>query len=114
MMEVELETEVEEWVDSLTDAKYANLLVQIDRLERMGATIREPWSKSLGDGLYELRFDIDRVAWRIAYFFAPNRRAVLLTIFRKQRNNERHEVQRARQAMRRCIAEHEHGERNEP
>ena len=113
MMEVELETEVEEWIDSLTDANYATLLVQIDRLERMGAAIREPWSKSLGDGLYELRFDIDREAWRIAYF-APNRRAVLLTIFRKQRNNERHEVQRARQAMRRCIADHEHGERNEP
>ncbi len=113
MMEVELEPEVEEWIDSLTNANYANLRVQINRLERMGATIREPWSKSLGDGLYELRFDIDRVAWRIPYYFAPNRRVVLLTVFRKQRNNERHEVQRARQAMRRCIADHQHSERNE-
>jgi phage-related protein len=86
----------------------------VDRLERMGATIREPWSKSLGDGLYELRFSIDRVAWRIPYFYAPNRRAVLLTVFRKQRNNERQEVTRARQSMRRCITDHQHGERNEP
>jgi hypothetical protein len=30
---------------------------------------------------------------------------VLLTVFRKQRQNERHEVQRARQAMSRCLRE---------
>lgn len=71
-MDVELEPEVEEWIDALTATNYATLLVQVDRLERMGATIREPWSKSLGDGLYELRFDIDRVAWRIPYLFAPH------------------------------------------
>lgn len=112
-MDVELEPEVEEWIDALSNTHYATLLVQIDRLERMGATIREPWSKSLGDGLYELRFEIDRVAWRIPYFYAPNRRLVLLTVFRKQRNNERQEVIRARHTMRRCITEHEHGKRNE-
>ena len=36
MMEVELEPEVEEWIDSLTNANYANLRVQINRLERIG------------------------------------------------------------------------------
>jgi hypothetical protein len=55
-----------------------------------------------------LRFDLDTVAWRVTYFFSPNRKAVLLTVFRKQRNNERQEVRRAQDAMHRCIAEHEH------
>jgi len=107
-LEVEVEPEVEDWIDSQSAVNYATLLVQVDRLERMGSTIREPWSKALGDGLYELRFEMDKVAWRISYYYAPSQRAVLLTVFRKQRNNERREVQRARAAMRRCVAEHEH------
>ena len=44
-----------------------------------------PLSKSLGEGLFELRFYLDRVAQRITYFFAGERRIVLLTEFRKQR-----------------------------
>ncbi len=64
-----------------------------------------PHSRSLGAGLFELRFDLDRVACRVTYFFTEPRRIVLLTVFRKQRQNERHEVQRARDAMARCIAE---------
>ena len=67
--------------------------------------LRVPASRSLGDGLFELRFDLTHVAWRITYFFASDRRIVLLTVFRKQRQNERHEVQRARLAMDRCITE---------
>lgn len=61
-----------------------------------------PASRSLGDALFELRFDLTRVAWRITYLFAHDRRIVLPTVFRKQRQNERHEVQRARQAMNRA------------
>lgn len=64
-----------------------------------------PASRPLGDGLFELRFDVSRVAQRITYYFADNRRIVLLTVFRKQRQNERTEVQRARWAMNRCITE---------
>lgn len=56
-----------------------------------------------GDGLFELRFEMNRVAWRIPFFFAPNRRIVLLTVFRKQRMNESHEIERARRAMLTCI-----------
>jgi hypothetical protein len=37
------------------------------------------------------------------YFLASNRCVVLLTVFRKQRQNERNEVHRARLAMSRCI-----------
>jgi hypothetical protein len=45
------------------------------------------------------------VAQRITYFFATGDRIVLLTVFRKQRMNERNEVARARRAMQRCIDE---------
>ncbi len=71
-----------------------------------------PASRALGDGLFELRFDLVRTAWRITYYFAADQRIVLLTVFRKQRQNERHEVQRARQAMDRCIREGHTAEEN--
>jgi phage-related protein len=64
-----------------------------------------PASKALGDGLYELRFDMSNAAWRIPFFFEADRRIVLLTVFHKQRMNERQEVTRARAATARCIAE---------
>jgi hypothetical protein len=64
-----------------------------------------PYSRALGDGLFELRFDLERVAQRISFFFPGGHRIVLLTVFRKQRGSERHEVARARAAMERCVRE---------
>lgn len=64
-----------------------------------------PFAIARHDGLFELRFDLNRQAFRITYYFATGRRIVLLTVFRKQRMNERHEVNRARDAMARCIRE---------
>jgi hypothetical protein len=52
---------------------------------------------------FELRFDVDRTAMRFTYFFPGDRRVVLLTVFRKQRQNERAEVERARRAMATCV-----------
>lgn len=105
MWSVELEPEVEQWIDALKPAEFATVLVHVERLAEAGNQLRMPASRALGDGLFELRFDILRVAWRITYYFAERRRIVLLTVFRKQRQNERREVQRARQAMGRCIDE---------
>ncbi|MGE0881150.1 MAG: helix-turn-helix domain-containing protein [Acidimicrobiia bacterium] len=61
--------------------------------------------RSLGGALFELRFDLARSSLRISYFFASDRRIVLLAVFRRQRQNEKHDVQRARRAMQRCINE---------
>ena len=105
MWSVELEPEVEQWIDKRTNKEFATVLPHIERLGDRGSQLRMPASRSLGGGLLELRFDLQRVAWRITYYFAADRRIVLLTVFRKQRQNERAEVQRARRAMERCIAE---------
>ena len=64
-----------------------------------------PASRSLGEGLFEPRIDVGRTQRRITYYVADGRRIVLLTAFRKQRQTERTEIRRARQAIRRCIAE---------
>ncbi|MQB02176.1 MAG: type II toxin-antitoxin system RelE/ParE family toxin [Actinobacteria bacterium] len=70
-------------------------------LEERGPALRMPRSRPLGGGLFELRFDLRDEARRITYVFQPGRVAVLLTTFRKQRDNERREVDRARQTQRR-------------
>jgi hypothetical protein len=57
--------------------------------------------------LRELRFYLGARghAVRVSYFIAAGRRIVLLTVFRKQRRQERGEIERAYRAMERCIEE---------
>ena len=78
-----MEPEVEEWLDSLPPVLFAVVASRVDYLADVGASIRMPRSRSLGDGLFELRFDLGRLAQRITFFFPGERRIVLLTVFRK-------------------------------
>jgi hypothetical protein len=100
---VELEPEVQGWLDGLNPAEFATVAFHVDRLAERRSTLRMPYSRSLGEGLFELRFDLGRLAQRITFFFGGDQRIILLTVFRKQRSNERTEVARARTAMGRCI-----------
>jgi hypothetical protein len=109
--EVESEPEVSEWLEDLSDADFVQSTAIIDRLSEQGNKMRMPFSRSLGDGLFELRYSCGGVNRRITYWFGPKRVIVLLTTFRKQRNNERREVERARVAMKVCIDRHMSGER---
>ncbi|MCW5952579.1 MAG: type II toxin-antitoxin system RelE/ParE family toxin [Propionibacteriaceae bacterium] len=52
----------------------------------IGSTARTPFSRSLGDGLFELRFALGPTARRITYRFTKDGRIILLTTFRKQRD----------------------------
>ena len=100
--EVELHDEVVAWMDSLEDVEWDRTVVVIDRLVALGPVARMPLSRSLGDGLFELRFTLGPSARRITYRFTKDGRIVLLTTFRKQRSNERTEIARARKAAAEC------------
>ena len=86
-------------------AEFAVVLAHVERLAERGNALRMPASRSLGDRLFELRFDIVVSRGGSRTSSRTDRRIVLLTVFRKQRQNERHEVQRARVAMERCLRE---------
>lgn len=73
----------------------------LDLLVEQGTSLRMPHSRKLDDRLWELRFRCERVNQRITYTVEPERRVITLTTFRKQRSNERKEVQRARNVLRR-------------
>ena len=66
----------------------------------------EPYTKQLDGKLRELRFYLGSRQTRVTYWIAPGRVIVLLTVFAKMRQNERHEVVRARRALARCMDEH--------
>jgi hypothetical protein len=100
--EVELHDEVVEWMDSLEAAEWERTVVVIDRLAELGSSARMPLSRSLGDRLFELRFTLGPTARRVTYRFTTDGRIILLTTFRKQRNNERTEIARARKAAQEC------------
>lgn len=76
--------------------------IALASLASLGSSARMPLSRSLGEGLFELRFALGPTARRITYRFTKDGRIVLLTTFRKQRNNERTEISRARKAAEEC------------
>lgn len=99
---VELHDEVAEWMESLEDEEWDRVVVIVDRLAEFGPAARMPLSRSLGDGLFELRFALGPTARRITYRFTQDGSVVLLTTFRKKRQNERVEIARARKVSAEC------------
>lgn len=87
---------VEEFIQTLSEEEQAQVSARLLYLQRVGYRIREPLSKSLGDGLFELRIK----AHRIFYSFRPGQVVVLLHAFSKQtRKTPARELQTARQRL---------------
>ena len=102
---VELEPEVVSWLDSLADHQFGQAERYIDLLGDHGVHLGEPFTRQLDGKLRELRFYLDRQPTRISYYIATGRIIVLMTVFTKTRPRERAEIDRARRAMQRCIAD---------
>jgi len=105
--DVELEPEVRDWLDGLMLADYRTVEYHADRLAETPTTLGEPYSKHLQGAVRELRFHLGRSPWRITYWLAAEQRIVLLTIFRKTRDRETSEVNRAVTAQRTCELRHQ-------
>jgi len=102
---VEIEPEVTRWLEGLSDEDFGRAAFYVDLLEREGVHLGEPYTRQLRGKLRELRFYLGRERIRVSYFIATGRRIILLTVFRKTRQREEAEIDRAETAMRRCIAE---------
>ena len=94
--------EIAEWLASLDTTERERTVIVIDRLADLGSVARVPFSRALGNGLLELRFTLGPTTRRITYRFTKDNRIILLTTFRKQRNNERSEMTRARSVADDC------------
>ena len=110
---VEAEPEVRSWLRSLSDDGFGHAQFCIDLLEREGPLLGEPYTRQLRGKLRELRFYIGRERQRITYYIATGRRIILLTEFRKTRQQEEGEIDRAERAMDRCVREGHSAEETE-
>jgi hypothetical protein len=88
--------EVRRWFDELNAQELAQARRALNLIETSGPMTRMPHSRPLGGGLYELRFRCGDVHQRVTYAFLPGKRIILFAQFRKQRDNERIHVRRAR------------------
>ena len=75
---------VEKFLDSLDVKMRAKSLYGLAILEEYGNRLREPYSKALSDGLFELRIKFAGVIARIFYFFVVNNRIILTNGFVKK------------------------------
>lgn len=75
---------VEKFLDSLNTKMRAKAVYSISILEEFGNTLKEPHSKAMGDGLFELRIQFSSDISRIFYFFVVNHKIILTNGFVKK------------------------------
>ncbi len=75
----------------------AKILRIISLLETNGSDLREPFSKSLGNGIFELRAQVGNNISRVLYFFVIDARAILTNGFiKKSQRTPPSEIAKAR------------------
>ncbi len=78
------EKPVREFLDSLDKKMRAKAVYSLSVLEEFGNTLREPYSKPIGGGLFELRIKFASDISRIFYFFVVDNKIILTNGFIKK------------------------------
>jgi len=88
LYDFELEPEVRDWLDSLSDSDYKRVDEVCGMLAEKSTELGGPWSDHLDGPVWELRIRLRDVAARITYWCTADGRIVLLTVFRKTRQDD--------------------------
>mgnify|MGYP004584122535 CR=1 FL=1 len=75
---------VEEFIDGLNVKMQAKAMYSIALLEEFGNKLREPFSKPIDDGIFELRIKFSSDITRIFYFFVVDNTIILTNGFVKK------------------------------
>ena len=75
---------VKEFLDSLDIKMAAKMMRAIAILQENGTELREPYSKNIEDGIFELRAKVGSDITRVLYFFFIERRIILTNGFVKK------------------------------
>ena len=87
---------VAEFLDSLPNKLGAKAIRDLDILLEKGNELREPYSKPIEGGIFELRISASRDEARIFYFFLIENKIILTNgIIKKTQKTPRKEVNRA-------------------
>ena len=86
-----------EFIQALPEKLQAKVLRSIDLLEEYGSSLREPYSKHIDDGIFELRTKYASDITRSMYFFFEGNRIVITHGFvKKQQKMPVSELQKAK------------------
>jgi phage-related protein len=87
---------VREFLDSLDDKLRAKTIQELALLEELGNKLREPYSKSLGSDIFELRMKQSNNIARVFYFFFAGSKIIATHGFvKKRQKTPRREIERA-------------------
>lgn len=87
----------EEFLDDLNIRMKTKLVGLIKILQEKGNLLREPYSKPLGDGIFELRCKVGNDISRVLYFFYYNGKIIMTNGFvKKTRKTPRAVIDRAK------------------
>jgi len=75
---------VEDFINSLDVKMSAKIYRLLTMISENGPELREPYSKHLGDGIFELRAKVGSNITRVLYFFFIGRRVVVTNGFTKK------------------------------
>lgn len=75
---------VEEFLSSLDEKMRAKLVGLLEILEEKGNSLREPYSKHLEDGIFEIRCKVGSNITRVLYFFYYQGKIILTNGFVKK------------------------------
>ena len=84
-----------EWFEGLPRKAQDKCRVKIERLREHGHELRRPEADYLREGIYELRVRLQRVNYRMLYFFYRNIAAVLSHGLMKEKQVPANEIDRA-------------------
>ena len=100
---------VREFLLSLDRKMLAKVVREIELLSVNGPELREPYSKSLGDGIFELRAKVGTDITRVLYFFVVGRKIILTNGFvKKTDRTPRAEIDLARKYRDEYLSRKEH------
>lgn len=86
-----------QFMDELDDKMFAKLHRVIEILKVGGTLVREPYSKHLKDGIFEIRAEYGSDITRVLYFFFTDKRIVLTHGFiKKTQKTPPSEIDRAK------------------
>ena len=75
---------VEEFIDSLDVKMRAKMIGLLELLEEKGNQLREPYSKPIDDGIFEIRCKVGNNITRVLCFFYYERKIILTNGFIKK------------------------------
>lgn len=75
-----------EFLESLNPKMRAKIVMTIELLQDNGYELREPYSKYLNEGIFELRAKVGSDATRVLYFFYVDKHVILTNGFAKKTN----------------------------